>query len=194
MGIRIQQSDWVVDGGTLKKQFGYSSVAGAASDPILQIHIDTTPNTVMGGFHRHIAFLLHPNPIQGDPGFVPAQLARNDSPIDAKIVTVRCGPCSDGSLIIQPVDREGTDAFFETLNACVTMRLTLFDNTGALLQLPIPNDEDFRPAARRYFSIVPSVPSQNSMIAECLKPRGLASRLASRLFGWPRPMQEHHDG
>lgn len=182
MPLRIEQSDWVVDNETLKKQFGYSGLTDDDEEHILQIHIDNTPNTILGGYHTHVCLLLFPNFINGDPGYVPAQLALDDNPVDSKIVTVRCGPCSDGALLIQPIDRDGSEAFLATLNKCQMMRLTLFGDGGAFMRLPIPNDEQFRRAARAYFSGVKGVSTQASMLGMLGKRQNLLSRLTSKLF------------
>ncbi len=183
MALRIEQSDWIIHRGTLKKQVGYIGLLDADSEHVLQIHIDTSPNAVIGGIHKHVCFLLHPNPFRGDPGFVPAQLARDDSPIDAKIVLAQCGSCDDGSAIIQTADDDSTQAFLATLEQCVMMRLTLFSDHGAFLKLPIPNDEQYRDAAKAYFASVERVAFQDSMVGSIAKQPSLVTRLASKLFG-----------
>jgi len=183
MALRYQQSDWVVDEGTLKKQIGYLGLTGANGEIILQIHVDTTPNDLVGGYNRHVCILMHPNPLHSDPGFVPAQLARDDKPLDSEIILVRCGPCANGSLLIQPVDRQGADAFLATLSQCVMMRLVLFDDTGAFLKLPIPNDEQYRLAADAYFSAANRSSLEEGMFGMHRKPQGVVSRVASKLFG-----------
>jgi hypothetical protein len=73
--------------------------------------------------------------------------------LDTPIITARCEPSDDGSLlIIQPVDRAGAQAFLATLDKCAMMRLTLFDESGAFVKMPIPNDDQYRRASRSFFS------------------------------------------
>lgn len=183
MGIRIQHSDWVALNGTLAMQVGYSGFAQGPSERTLQVHVDTSPNTVFGGIHKHISILIHPNPFDFDPGFAPVQLARIDRPIHAKIVTARCGPCDDGSLIVNPIDEDGTAAFLNTLNEGVMMRLAVFGDRGIAFQVPIPNDAQFRPAAAAFFSNAEGFPREHSMMVQAMKPRGFVSRMMARVFG-----------
>ncbi|WP_334150063.1 hypothetical protein [Hyphomicrobium sp.] len=180
MPLHIQQSDWIVHDGTLKKQFGYTGLMGDGAEHILQIHIDTSPNMVLGGYHTHISLHLYPNYLEGDPGYVPAQLAADDAPAEAKVVTVRCGPSGNGALMIMPMEREGSESFLATLNKCKMMRLTLFDDNGPFMRLPIPNDEQYRRAAREYFAQAEGVPSKEAMLGMLRPQRSFLSRLASK--------------
>jgi hypothetical protein len=76
--LRIAQSDWVIEGRTLKKQIGYFGLVDDQSEHTLQLHVDASPNPILGGYHTHVCVLIHPNFFVRDPGFAPAQLATED--------------------------------------------------------------------------------------------------------------------
>ncbi len=160
-GQSIEQTDWHIDGRTLRKQYQYDGLNGGDSRHILRIDIDVTPNAFSVIQNIHVSLVLGPHPWpSAREGFVVAQLAATDDLINSPFVLLRAGSTDDGSLILMPSQREGSDAFLATIALAKEMRLLLLlsDDEEPLLQMPIPNDEQYLLAARSYFAAVGAPP------------------------------------
>jgi len=149
--LRIQQTDWQQVGETLRKDFLYVGLDGKESEHALRIDIATSLSPIGGFRNVHVAILIRPHFWSGVPdGFLVAQLATTDNPAEVPCVLVRSGTCDDGSLILQPTERDGAETFVEVLRRGRPMQLVLFNNYQIILQLPVPNDPEAKRAFQKF--------------------------------------------
>lgn len=145
-GLRVDQTDWYMAGRTLRKDYQYDGLLNESSRHHIRIDIDKSPND-----NWHICFIIGPHFWPGHPdGFLIAQLAAAGRLLHAPFVTVRAGTCDDGSLILQTCSREDTEAFLDVLDQATEMRLLLLNKDEKLAELPIPNDQQYRVAAKSF--------------------------------------------
>jgi hypothetical protein len=149
--LRVDQSDWYIKADTLRKQYRYTGLEGDTSVHQLQIDIDATPS-ILGHPKYHVFFFINPSfwPDMSD-GFLVAQLALRENPVDAPFATVRMGHADDGSLLLTPTSPGDANAFLGVISQGQPMRLLLLNGTEKLAELPIPNDEQFKEVAKTYF-------------------------------------------
>lgn len=188
--LKIAQTDWVVDGDTLRKGYHYTGLAGQDSEHVVQIDIDASPNPVMGGIHVVVSVLISPSLWGREDGYMPAQLASTDTLLETPVVLVRVCPADDGSLILSPNDREGTDVWLGALATGKELRLALFGTQDIVAAFPIPNDEQYRTAAESFFASMrrkhAAKPKMLSDLYNQLQPpppSGILSRVAQKIFG-----------
>lgn len=86
-----------------------------------------------------------------DEGYLTGHLGPENDLINYPFVSVRCGPCDDGSFVVGPVDRDGIHAMLTAVARCLPMRFQLIGTEGPLLELPIPNDDSFSRASVGFF-------------------------------------------
>ncbi len=148
--LQVQQSDWVLDGNTVKKQYRYEGLTGSASEHKVQIDVDFSQG-VFGHINTHIFILIYPSLFPDASGHLGAQLSVSEGDpaknapldLDTPIVPVSASHSDDGVLIVGPASTEAISAFHKTLAAAVGMQLTLLDKEEIILVLPIPNDPQF---------------------------------------------------
>lgn len=150
--LEIAQTDWVIYNQTLTKRYKYQGLLGEGSEHIIQLEIDVTPNSILGGINKHFCLFVSPSFWELDLGFFAAQLAPAGASREVPFVNVRVGRADDGSLLIQPIDREGTETFLDTLGTGKKMRFLIVGQEGVLVELPIPNDAQYLEAAQLFFS------------------------------------------
>jgi hypothetical protein len=100
--LGIDQTDWQIMGTTLMKRYRYSGLVGEESLHRIQIDIEKTTSS-FGHTQYHVFFFINPSPWPQLPdGFLVAQLALREKPLDAPMATVRMGHADDGSLLLTP--------------------------------------------------------------------------------------------
>lgn len=149
--LSVRQTNWYIDGPTLRKDYLYQGIAGDDQEHRLRIDIDQSPN-VFGGSNQHIFIIINPHFWPGtEDGFLIAQLRLDDEPLEAPFVTVQSGTAEDGSMMLSPTKPDEARAMFDVIAKGEHMRLLLLDGEELLAQFPIPNDERFHDVARQYF-------------------------------------------
>jgi hypothetical protein len=150
-GLRVYQTDWLVDRDVLKKGYRFNDLVASGSAHYCQILISRGPSSGENQFDYHVDLVFSPSPWPkaADCAAI-AKLEVSAKPEEYAVVKLSFEQV-DGNAVLSMSSAEDMRAFLFSLAKCRPMRMIICQGLGEPREIPILNDSQFWTMAEGYF-------------------------------------------